>query len=117
MLRIVRHALFVLIAFAIIGGGSAEFARSAQYDAGMVSTGVPCNLGTSASGESKPMAPCKGMTSDCIKQMGCSTVSVLPARFLTHDSTVRYSAVDYWTSFSELASLERRPEPLPPRTT
>jgi hypothetical protein len=81
--------------------------------------GMPCDMAmpASASGDTKPMAPCKGMTPDCIKLMGCVTVSALPARYLTHELAVQYSMIGYWASFSKLASLDREPEPLPPRTT
>ncbi len=54
------------------------------------------------------MQPCKGMTSDCIKLMGCVTVNALPAQFQTHASTVQYSAVDYWTPTSTLLELGPR---------
>ncbi len=62
-----------------------------------------------------PQVPCKGMTSDCIKQMGCVAVTALPAHFLSHESIVQYSAIEYWSSMSELAGLDHEPEPLPPR--
>jgi hypothetical protein len=119
MLKILRHILLLLVACAIVSGTTSELARSAQYGSVLVSAGMPCDMTmpSSISGEMKPMTPCKGMTPDCIKAMGCVTVSALPAHFLTHESTMRYSAIDYWTSHSKLAGLDRQPEPLPPRTT
>jgi len=116
MLKAVRHILVLLIAFAIVGGTTSELARSVQYTAPMTMTGMPCDMAmpASASGDTKPMPPCKGMTTDCIKL--CATVTALPAGFLTHETTVQYSAVDYWTVSSMLASLDHEPEPLPPRT-
>jgi hypothetical protein len=118
MLRICHHILLLLVAFAIIGGTTSELARSAQYIAPMTMAGMPCDMAmpASASGDTKPMPPCKSMTPDCIKLMGCVTVTALPARFLTHEMTVQYSTVDYWTVSSKLASLDHEPEPLPPRT-
>jgi hypothetical protein len=119
MLKAVRHFLVLLIAFAIVGGTTSELARSAQYVvAPMTMAGMPCDMAmpAAASGDTKPMPPCKGMTPDCIKLMGCVTVTALPARFRIHEITVQYSAVDYWTVSSELASLDHEPEPLPPRT-
>jgi hypothetical protein len=44
-------------------------------------------------------------------------VSALPAHLLIYEATVQYSIIDYWTAMSKLASLDREPEPLPPRTT
>lgn len=123
MLRICRHFLLLLIAFAIIGGTTSELAYSAQYIAPMTMAGMPCDMAipASASGDTKPMPPCKGMTPDCIKLMGCVligcvTVTALPTGFLTHEITVRYSTVTYWTGSSTPASLDHEPEPFPPRT-
>ncbi len=112
-----RRILLLLVAFAIIGGTTSEVARSAEYGGLMAMAGMPCGMAMPASiaGDTKPM-PRKGMTADCIKQMGCVTATALPAPFLTHASTVRYSAVDYWTPVIRLAGLIHEPEPLPPRT-
>ncbi|MDB5363174.1 MAG: hypothetical protein JWO51_4471, partial [Rhodospirillales bacterium] len=66
--------------------------------------------------DAAPMTPCKGMTADCIKQMGCVTVAALPVPFITHESAVQYGAIDYWASHPKLVSLDHEPEPLPPRT-
>src|ERR1700722_12179734 len=93
MLKVVRRFLILLIAFAVVGGTTTELARSAQYGAPMTMAGMPCDMAMPASGDTKPMPPCKGMTPDCIKLMGCVTVTALPARFPTHRMTVRYSMV------------------------
>jgi hypothetical protein len=79
---------------------------------------MPCDraMPTSKSGDSAPTAPCKGMTAEGIKQMGCVSVQALPAHFSAHESAVEYGAVDYWSSHGELVSLVPEPEPLPPRT-
>jgi hypothetical protein len=69
-------------------------------------------------GHGGPMAPCKGMTPDCIKQMGCCVVDyALPARLESTDLVVPLSTVAYWAAWSQMAGLSREPEPLPPRTT
>jgi hypothetical protein len=114
MLRVLRHILLLLVGFAIVGGPTFELARAAGF--GPVA--VPCGMAmpSSASGDMTPMTPCKGMTPDCIKQMGCVTMSALPVHFFVDGSIVQYSAIDYWTFLSKLASLDREPEPLPPRT-
>jgi hypothetical protein len=96
MIRILRHVLFVLITFAIVGGTTGQLAQSAQY--------------------ATPMAPCKGMTPDCIKVMGCVTDVALPARLISHEFAAQFTTVNYWTAVSALADLVSTPEPLPPRT-
>jgi hypothetical protein len=119
MLRALRHFLFLLVAFAIIGGTTSGFARSAQYGDLMVTADSPCGMAMMqpASDHEKPMMPCKGMTPDCIKQMGCIDITALPAtRAPGHELIVTYSVVDYWSSSSTLASLDPEPEPIPPRT-
>jgi hypothetical protein len=119
MTRLLRHLLLLLLAFALVGGTTSELARAAAYGPVAAMADMPCDMTmpTSASGsDATPVAPCKGMTADCIKQMGCVTVQALPVPFMTHETAVQYSAVDYWASFSKLVSLALEPEPLPPRT-
>ena len=117
-MRVLRQLLFVLIAFAMVGGTTTQLARSAQYTAPMTMAGMPCDMMMPAAGadHGKPMAPCKGMTPDCIKQMGCVTDVALPARLMSHEFAARFTTVDYWSALSQLAALDRTPEPLPPRT-
>ncbi len=112
-----RRILLLLVAFAIIGGTTSEGGTFGGIWRPHGHGGHAVRHGDAASiaGDTKPM-PCKGMTADCIKQMGCVTATALPAPFLTHASTVRYSAVDYWTPVIRLAGLIHEPEPLPPRT-
>ncbi len=118
MLTIVRHLLFVLIAFALVGGTTSELAHAAQYAAPMTMAGMPCDMMMPAAGtdHGKPMAPCKGMTPDCIKVMGCVTDVALPARLVSHEFAVQFTTVNYWTALSRLADRVSTPEPLPPRT-
>ncbi len=118
MVHRLRQFLLVLIAFALIGGTSSQLARLAQYAAPAVMAGMPCDMMMSHArmNADKPMQPCKGMTSECIKQMGCVTDAALPARTVNLDIAVHFSSVDYWSAWSTLADLVRAPEPLPPRT-
>ncbi|HZX82576.1 MAG TPA: hypothetical protein VFF19_03345 [Reyranella sp.] len=138
MLKLLRHVLFLIVAAALLGGtvsGAAPvpaYAAAATTHAEMAA-GLPCSMAMSDSksadtkmadtkpantkpANTKPGAPCQGMTKDCIDQMGCIAVTALPAHFLIHDSTVRYSSVDYRVSPARLDSLDLVPEPLPPRT-
>lgn len=118
MLKGLRHFLLLLVAFALVSGTTAEFARAAQYVAPMTMDGMPCNMAMpmSASGDTKPMAPCKGITPDCLKLMGCVTVTALPTRYTTHVIVVQYGSVNYPTLSSKLTGLDHRPDPFPPRT-
>lgn len=117
MLRAMRRFLVVLIAFAIIGGTSSQLARSAEYT--MVAVGMPCDMMSAQAddGHSEPIAPCKTMTVDCLKQLGCVADTALPARFASLAVIAHPVSVDYWATWSNLAGLVREPEPLPPRTT
>ena len=124
MLKAAHRFLIVLIAFAMVGGTTEQLARSAQYAEPVTMAGMPCDMEMPAAGaeHGTPLTlgngmPCKGMTPDCIKQMGCVTVTALPAQIGSNEIAVRFSAVDYWMAGSKLAGLVREPEPLPPRTT
>lgn len=112
-----RHFLVVLVAFAIVGGMTSQLARSAEY--GMVAIGMPCDMmsAQAADDHAKPMGPCKTMTVDCIKQIGCVADVALPARFACLEVVAHHTSVDYWAAWSNLAGFVREPEPLPPRTT
>jgi hypothetical protein len=118
MLKVAHRLLLVLIAFAIVGGTTMQLAQSAQSIAPMTMAGMPCDMmmPAAAADHGKPMAPCKGMTPDCIKQMGCVTDIALPARFVSHAFAAHFTTVDYWSALSKLATLVCTPEPLPPRT-
>lgn len=118
MLRLARRLLAVLVAFAIIGGPAAHLAQPADYAAAMTSADMPCaGMASMAdAGQGGPMAPCKGLTPDCIKQMGCVVDIALPARLAAADFAVSFSTVAYWSAGSAMAGVVRQPEPLPPRT-
>jgi hypothetical protein len=119
MLKFVHRLMLVLIAFAIVGGPSVQLAQSAQYVAPVTMAGMPCDMmmPTADAGHGKPMVPCKGLTPDCIKQMGCVVDIALPARLASTEFAVPFSMVAYWSAWSAMAGADRKPEPLPPRTT
>lgn len=113
-----RQLLVVLIAFAFTGGTSSQLAHTAEYAAPSMMAGMPCDMMMphAEMQDETPMPPCKGMTSDCIKQMGCVTDAALPVRTMDLDIAAGFSVVDYWSTWSTLADFVRQPEPLPPRT-
>lgn len=113
----VRKLLAILIAFAIVGGTSVQSAQAAGFAAATMLTVMPCDqmMGMADAGHSVPMAPCKGMTPDCIKQMGCVTVVALPVRMVQADTAFDFTMVVYWSVRSGMISRDSVPEPLPPR--
>lgn len=123
MLKAAHRFLVVLIAFAMVGGSAEQLARSTQYAVTVTMAGMPCDMEMPAVGadQAKPLAsadgmPCKGMTPDCIKQMGCVTATALPVQIVGSDVAARFSTIDYWTARSAFVGLVREPELLPPRT-
>ncbi len=117
MSEAVRRCLVLLVAIAIIGGQSFQLARASE--AGIVVAGMPCSMSMpahAADGHSKPVAPCKTMTGDCMKQMGCVADVALPARFAAACCTLHYTHVAYWSAGTGLGGLVREPDPFPPRT-
>ena len=119
MIVVLRQFLLALVAFAIVGGTTAQLARPAQHIVPMTMAGMPCDMmmPTAGAGHGKPMMPCNGMTPDCVKQMCCVVDTALPVRLAGHEINVRSNTVDYWTVRSKWAELVREPEHLPPRTT
>jgi hypothetical protein len=119
MPRLARRLLAVLLVFAFIGGPTVHLAQPAVYSAPTTVADIPCDgmASMAGAGQGKPMAPCKGLTPDCIKQMGCVVDAGLPARPATAGDPVTFSKVAYWTAASAMAGVVRQPEPLPPRTT
>jgi hypothetical protein len=124
MLRFAHRLMLVLIVFAIIGGPAVSggpavrLALPAQHTAPMTMAGMPCDMTmpTADTGHGSPMAPCKGLTPDCIKQMGCIVDVAFPARLASAEVAAPDSAAAYWSARSEMDGLARAPEPLPPRT-
>jgi hypothetical protein len=118
MLRILRHILLVLVAIALVGGTAAESARAASHGPVMLMNGVPCDMQMPASDldHSKPSAPCKGMTHDCINMAGCMTISALPAQFVLQAFPAFHRVRAIWADVFNRASLYHQPELLPPRT-
>lgn len=117
MVRILRQVLFALFALAVVGGTTNQLARSAEYAAAAMTDEMPCDMAMPMvdGDHGSPMAPCKGLTPDCVKQMGCVADVALPARFAAGQTTVRFAAVAYWDVRSMSTGIVSPPEPLPPR--
>ncbi len=80
--------------------------------------GMPCDMAMpmADAGHGAPMAPCKGLTPECIKQMGCVANTALPARLADDDTVFAFGPVAYWSAWFEMTGVAPQPEPLPPRT-
>src|SRR5260370_21362058 len=97
MLRLAHHFLVVLIAFAIIGGPTGPVAQSAELMVPTAMADMPCDMAMpmADADHSAPMAPCKGLTPDCIKQMGCVVNVPLPARLVSAHLAVVFATAAY----------------------
>jgi len=119
MVKAAYRFLLALIVFAVIGGPMVHLAQPAA--ASMSATAmadVPCDMAMpmADAGHGAPMAPCKGLTPECIKQMGCVANVALPIRLVDAEAVFTFSPVTYWSARSSMAGVAREPEPLPPRT-
>lgn len=113
-----RRFLVVLVAFAVIGGTTSKLAWSAEY--GPAAVGTPCDVMILAQADdvhSAPLASCKMIQVNCLKQLGCVADTAFPARFASLDVVAHHTSVNFWATWSNLAGVVREPEPLPPRTT
>ena len=116
MVARLRQALFALVAFALIGGPSHQFAQAMPGMAPMTAD-MPCDMGMPhmAATNSDP-APCKAVPHSCCKQLCCTTVAALPARFAVLGPAIRSGAAAYWPAWPSLAGFVHDPEPFPPRS-
>ena len=119
MARFACRFLLVLIVFAVAGGPAVHLAQPPQFVPSMAMADVPCDMAMpmAEAGNPTPTVPCKGMTADCIKQMGCVADIALPIRMMGANVVLAFSPVAYWPTRSEIAGVAHEPEGLPPRTT
>ncbi|MDY0885876.1 hypothetical protein ACFPL7_00055 [Dongia soli] len=112
MIRLVLATLFA-VSFML---GSLGGAASAQ-SVGLVAD-LPCHMiAGQADPGSKPMAPCKGLKTDCVNQTGCVSINAMMAQPFGHQIDMQYVAEpDYLPVVNALPSFILVPEPLPPRT-
>lgn len=65
------------------------------------------------SGSTLPL-PCKGMTPDCLKWMGCIGFPSLPASAGEIGVRVEHGRIDYWSAAPMSAGVSVEPDLLPP---
>lgn len=107
-----RRLLIVLIAVALAGGMGVGRVHA-------VATGMPCGMmmmPVAGSGAHAKPAPCKGMTTDCIKRLGCAVDAGLPSSRAGGLTVVRISATRYWPLPCRVTGWIMPPDPWPPRT-
>ena len=120
MRRFLHHVFLVLIGFAMLGGTSVQLAYSAMMQPPSAMAGMPCDMAEmpmSDAGSENPMSPCKGLTPDCIKQMGCIVAIAISVRLMAFDMNVSSATVRYLQAHSILLGTDGTPDLMPPRTT
>jgi hypothetical protein len=79
---------------------------------------VPCDhmtaMGQPGSAVPGHDTPCKGITPDCVKQMGCIGVPSVPVRADVLATPVSYVAVTYCSPQPTLGGLSPEPDLFPP---
>jgi hypothetical protein len=117
MLRVLRQLLFVLIAFAVVGGTTTQFARAADRVAPTTTADMPCDMMMPAASvdHGKPMAPCKAMMTGCAEMLGCGLNASLQVRVATA-TPVAWASVAYWSVPGSLEGLFVKPDLGPPIT-
>ncbi len=118
---ILRQLLAALIVFGLISG-SVAFASPMTIDSagiGKVQSQVaemPCGMSMmqSTSGMPEGKMPCNKVTPDCVKQVVCNQVSVLPERFAVSQDAFAVTDVTYWSSLPLLDGLTVEPAISPP---
>ena len=118
MLRYAQRFLLVFIVFALVGAPSVQLAQSADYTAPITMADMPCDqmMPAADTGQGMPMTPCKGLTPDCLKQMGCIVNVAMPTGLVGIKTALSFAKVDYWSALAQPAGVASQPDPQPPRT-
>ena len=119
MLRFLHRFLLAITAFAFLGGATLQAmpvadtqVKTSGADMAMAA-GMPCEHMDAMKGAGMPLLPCKGMTPDCIKQMGCIGFPDLPQASVLA-TPVAYAVVDYRHLQQPSVGLSRKPDLFPP---
>jgi hypothetical protein len=123
LILVLRRLLIVLTGLAFLVGVAAEamprpeFMASTCMDTAQTTTGDCCakmamnDHGTPAS---MKQVPCKGISLDCAKQLGCISLPALPAPSNALTSPTVYGHVVYWSLLASRAGLTLKPDLFPP---
>jgi hypothetical protein len=112
---ICRHILILLIVIASLGGAvqAQPSLQSADGAGEMAAMDMVCDQMTGM--DAVRDMPCKGITPECVKQMGCVTIPALAERFAANIVSVSYTRVVYALQTSDAEGLSHKPDLLPPR--
>ena len=116
MVRILHHLLVVLTALAFLGGATLQAmpVEKAQTMP-VMQANMPCDQMAGMMQNAHPggQAPCKGVTPECIKQMGCIGIPSLPSGH-TLSTPVNYATIRYSQPQQRLQSVSLEPDLFPP---
>lgn len=120
MLLFVHRLLILATALAFLGGATLQampVASVQEVQADATQASLPCEhmaAMTQASEPTNESQPCKGVTPDCIKQMGCIGVpNLLPASEAVA-TLVEYATITYWSPRLMLDGVSHQPDLFPP---
>jgi hypothetical protein len=120
---VLRRLLIFLTGLAFLVGAAvqamprAEFMASACMGAANSATGNCCaNMAMKDHATPAPMkqVPCKGISLDCAKQVGCISSPALPAPSTALWSPTAYVRVAYCSPLASRAGLSIKPDLFPP---
>ena len=118
-----RRLLIVLTGLAFLVGAGAQAMPSARLmapalaGAGQTVMGVDCaTMAMNGDATLAPMkqVPCKGISLDCAKQLGCISLPALPALSTALGLPTDYARVAYWPPATSRAGLSIKPGLSPP---
>lgn len=116
-LLIVLTGLAFLIGAAVQAMPPVESMASARMDAAKTATLDCCaTMAMKYPATSAPMkqVPCKGISLDCAKQLGCISLPALPALSTALGLPTAYARVAYWPPATSRAGLSLQPGLFPP---
>jgi hypothetical protein len=120
VVRILRGLLVAVTVLAFLGGTTVQAMPLLTANGMAAKAGVPCEhmaaMGQSGSAVPGHNAPCKGITPDCVKRMGCIGIPSLPVRAGVLVTPVSYVTITYWPPRETLGGLSLKPDLFPPIT-
>jgi hypothetical protein len=104
-----------LIGAAVQAMPRAEFMAPACMGAAQTATGDCCaNMAMKDHPAPMKQVPCKGISLDCAKQLGCISSQALPPPSTAFGSPNAYGCVAYWSLATSRAGLSIKPGLFPP---
>jgi hypothetical protein len=118
VVRILRGLLVAVTVLAFLGGTTVQAMPLLTASGMAAKASVPCDhmaaMGQPGSAVPGHKAPCKGITPDCVKQMGCIGIPSLPVRAGVLVTPASYITITYWPPQETLGGLSLKPNLFPP---